>query len=99
MIVVVGQFRFPAERMDEARPIMRKVIEATRTEAGCVQYNYGEDVIDPGLIRVSELWQSREELAAHMQTAHMADWQRERAALGLSERSITVYETDAGTPL
>ena len=99
MIVVVGQFRFPPERMEEARPIMRKVIEATRAEAGCVQYNYGEDVLDPGLIRVSELWQSREHLTAHMHTAHMAQWQRDRVGLGLSGREIMVYEAGAAAPL
>ena len=99
MIVVVGQFRFPPERMEEARPIMRKVIDATRAEAGCVQYNYGEDVLDPGLIRVSELWQSREHLTAHMHTAHMAQWQRERAELGLSGREIMAYEAGAAAPL
>ena len=99
MIVVAGQFRFPAERMDEARPVMRDVITATRAEAGCIVYAYAEDVLDFGLIRVSELWQSRAQLDAHMQTPHMATWQRERAALGLSERRITVYETDEGTAL
>ncbi len=99
MIVVVGQFRFPPERMEEARPVMRRVMEATRAEPGCTEYNYGEDVLDPGLIRVSEIWESREHLAAHMQTAHMAEWQRERAELGLSGRSIMVYEAGEGTPL
>lgn len=99
MIVVIGQFRFPPEAMEAARPVLRRVIEATRAEPGCVQYNYGEDVLDPGLIRVSEIWESREQLAAHMQTRHMAEWQRERAELGLSERSIMVYDAGEGTPL
>lgn len=99
MIVVVGQFRFPPERMEEARPVMRRVMKATRAEPGCVEYNYGEDVLDPGLIRVSEIWESREQLAAHMQTAHMAEWQRERAELGLTGRSIMVYEAGEATPL
>ena len=99
MIVVAGQFRFPAERMAEARLVMQAVITATRAEAGCAVYAYAEDVLDPGLIRVSELWHSRAHLDAHMQTAHMAEWQRARAALGLSERAITVYETDEGTAL
>jgi quinol monooxygenase YgiN len=99
MIVVVGQFRFPPERMAQARPVMRRVMEATRAEDGCIEYNYGEDVLDPGLIRVSEIWQSREQLAAHMQTAHMAEWQRDRAELGLTGRSIMVFEAGEGTPL
>ena len=99
MIVVVGQFRFPAERMEDARPVMRQVIAATRAEAGCIQYNYGEDVLDPGLIRVSELWESREHLDAHMRSAHMAQWQRDRAELGLSGREIWVFEAGDGVPL
>ena len=99
MIVVVGQFRLPAARMDEARPVMAKVMLATRAEAGCVQYNYSEDLLDPGLIRVSELWQSRAQLAAHMATPHMALWVQERAGLGLTERSISVFEADDGAAL
>ena len=99
MILVIGQFRLPAERMDEARPVMAKVMLATRAEAGCVQYNYAEDVLDPGLIRVSEVWESREQLAAHLQTPHMQTWVQERAGLGLSGRDITVYEADGGTAL
>ena len=99
MIVVVGQFRLPAERMEEARPVMAKVMLATRAEAGCVQYNYAEDLLDPGLIRVSELWHSRAQLTAHMATPHMALWVQERAGLGLTERNITVFEADDGAAL
>ncbi len=99
MIVVVGQFRFPPEQMVAALPAMRNVMLATRAEDGCIEYNYGEDVLDPGLIRVSEVWASRAQLDAHMQAPHMAVWQAARAALGLSGRSITVYEADVGSPL
>ncbi len=98
-VIVVGQFRFPQETMDAARPAMRKVMLATRAEAGCIEYNYAEDVIDPGLIRVSEVWETREQLAAHLKTAHMAVWAEERAALGLTGRAISSYEADSGTPL
>ena len=99
MIVVVGQFRLPVERMAAARPAMARVMLATRAEAGCVQYNYAEDLLDPGLIRVSEVWDSREQLAAHLKTPHMAQWVEDRTGLGLSERAITVFEADDGLPL
>jgi len=99
MIVVVGQFRFPPERMEEARPAMRRVMEATRAEDGCIEYNYGEDVLDPGLIRVSEVWESREHLAAHFKSAHMQRWIAERAELGLSGRQVTGFAAERGEPL
>ena len=96
MIVVVGQFRMPAENMAAARPLMEKVMVATRAEDGCVEYNYAEDVLDPGLIRVSEVWHSRAQLNAHIKTSHMVTWGEERTALGLSGRAITVFEADDG---
>lgn len=98
-VAVIGQFRMPAENMAAARPLMRKVMEATRAEAGCIEYNYAEDVLDAGLIRVSEVWESREHLAAHLKTPHMAVWGEERAGLGLSGRQITVYEVTGAAQL
>jgi quinol monooxygenase YgiN len=99
MIVVVGQFRLPVERLAEAQDAMARVMVATRAEAGSVQYNYAADLLDEGLIRVSEVWESRAQLPAHLATPHMQKWVEERAGLGLSERAITVYEADGGTPL
>ena len=98
-VAVIGQFRMPPENMAAARPLMAKVMLATRAEDGCIEYNYAEDVLDPGLIRVSEVWDSREQLAAHLKTAHMATWGEERTALGLSGRKITVYEVSGAAEL
>ena len=91
MIAIIGQFRMPVESLPTARPLMRAVVEATRAEDGCIEYNYAEDVLDPGLIRVSEVWDSYEQLMAHMATPHMKGWSAERIALGLSGRSVTAY--------
>ncbi len=98
-VIVIGQFRMPPEKMAAARAPMLAVMAATRAEAGCIEYNYAEDLGDPGLIRVSELWENREQLTAHLQTAHMAVWAGERAALGLSGRAITVFAAGDGTAL
>ena len=99
MIAVIGQFLMPPEKMAAARPLMRKVMEATRAEAGCTEYNYAEDVLDPGLIRVSEVWDSRDHLTAHLATPHMRLWGDERIALGLSGRAITVYDVSGSAML
>ncbi len=92
MIIVSGQFRFPPARVADAREAMARVVTATRAEAGCLAYCYGEDVLDPGLIRVFEKWESRAALDAHFTTQHMADWKAEREAFGLTDRVITVCE-------
>ncbi|HTN13982.1 MAG TPA: putative quinol monooxygenase [Sphingomonadaceae bacterium] len=98
-IAVIGSFRLAPERLDEARPAMMRIIEATRAEDGCIAYSYAEDVADPGLIRVSEMWESREHLTAHFQTPHMIRWAEERSVLGLSGRDIAAYEVSKAETL
>jgi len=92
MIVVIGEFRLPANALEQARPLMADVVLASRAEPGCLSYAYAEDVTDPGIVRASETWESREALAAHFRTPHMLRWQEQRAALGMTGRRVVAYE-------
>ena len=98
-IATVGQFRIPVENLAAARPLMIAVMQASRAEDGCIEYNYAEDLAEPGLIRVSEVWESREHLAAHFKSAHMQRWIAERADLGLTGRQVTGFAAERGEPL
>lgn len=99
MIVVIGQFRLPVANLEVGRAAMARVIAASRAEPGCIAYAYAEDVLEPGLLRVNEAWESREALAAHFAMPHMKQWQRERAELGMTDRAVTAYEAGAAEPL
>lgn len=92
MIVITGTFRLPADTLDAARPAMRAMLAASRAEDGCLHYAYGEDVLNPGLIWVSESWRDAASLEAHSKSAHMLVWRRASAELGLHARDLTVYE-------
>ena len=87
MLLVIGTFRLPPEAMTQAR-----VVEASRAEPGCRAYAYAEDLLEPGLIRVSEAWDDREALTTHFEQAHMKQWQSERTALGMTGRHMAAYE-------
>jgi len=91
VIVVTDSFRLPVGNLAEARPAMERVIAASREEPGCLAYSYAEDILEPGLFRISEAWVNGEVLAAHFQAPHMARWQEERDTLGMSERAITMH--------
>jgi quinol monooxygenase YgiN len=99
MIAVLGSFRFPAATVEQARPLMRAVIEATLAEPGCRAYSYAEDVAEPGSFRVTELWESRAALSAHFETPHMREWTEQRAALGFADRRIALHEIGAAEEL
>ena len=94
MIIIEGTVRVPAERLEAARPAMEAMIRASRAEAGCLDYAYSIDVLDPGMVRVTERWESREALKAHFETPHMAAWRAEFGELGITDRSLRLYEAD-----
>lgn len=99
MFAVIGSFRLPPEHVAAALPLMRDVIEATLQEPGCRAYSYAEDVAEPGLFRVTEMWDSREALNAHFNTPHMRDWARRRDALGFADRRISLFPLGVGEEL
>lgn len=96
MIVVIGSFRIPPNMVEVVRPAMDAMITASRAEEGCIEYAYALDVLDEGLVRVSEKWRDRAALEAHFRTAHIAEWRAQVSALAVSERNLTAHETDDG---
>jgi quinol monooxygenase YgiN len=91
MILVLASFRIAAPALDSARAMIPAVVKATRAEEGCLAYDVAEDVLAPGLFRVSERWASREALNAHFTTTHMAEWGKARAEMGMSERAVSIF--------
>lgn len=96
MRLVVGTIRLPADRLAEARAPMQRMIEASRAEDGCLDYAYAEDVLDPGLIHVCELWRDQAALDRHLGAAHIGPWRATWPGLGIGDRDLRVYEV--GTP-
>jgi len=96
VIVVIGSFRIPPNMVEVVRPAMDAMITASRAEEGCIEYAYALDVLDEGLVRVSEKWRDRAALEAHFRTAHIAEWRAQVSALAVSERNLTAHETDDG---
>lgn len=98
-ILILGTIRLPAGRLDAARAAMAAMIAASRAEDGCLDYAYAEDVLEPGLIRVSESWRDRDALARHFASAHIAAWRAAWPALGISDRALRLYEAGAPEPV
>jgi quinol monooxygenase YgiN len=98
MLLIVGTVRLPPENLEAARSIMIAMAQATRAEHGCVQYDFAEDVIDRGLIHLTERWIDRAALAAHFTAPHIAEWRAAWPALGIGDRSFFLYEVGEPEP-
>lgn len=98
-LIVAGTVRVPPAKVDAFRPHMSAMMAATRAEDGCIAYSYAEDVAEPGLIHVFEVWRDAAALDAHFQAPHMAEWRARWPSFGVSDRRLTAYEVAAQRPI
>ena len=94
MLLIVGTIRLPPENMDGARSAMAAMIAASRAEQGCLSYSYAEDVLDPGLIHVTEYWSDQDALDRHFASAHIRQWRASWPVLGIHDRLLLLYEVE-----
>ncbi|MBB2970505.1 putative quinol monooxygenase [Mesorhizobium sp. RMAD-H1] len=92
MLLIIGTIRLPPENLRAARPVMARMVSASRAEDGCEEYSYAEDVLDPGLVHVKEMWRDQAALDRHFASEHLAEWRAEWPKLGIGERNLRVYE-------
>ena len=90
MIIVEGTIRIAD--LAKARPAMLEMIRASRAEVGCIDYAYALDLLVSGLVRVSERWESREALAAHVASEHIKRWRALWPEIGVSDRQLRMYD-------
>ncbi len=99
MLLIIGTLRLAADQLDAARPSMALMIEASRAEAGCLEYSYAEDVLDCGLIHVKECWRDRISLNEHFRSDHIAAWRDRWPALGIGERRLHLFDVRESEPI
>lgn len=92
MIIVTGHLRVAPEDLETLRDDARRTLEETRKENGCILYAYGEDVLDPGLIRIVERWTDWASLDAHGKAPHMDDWRAALSKVTVLERDVMAHE-------
>jgi quinol monooxygenase YgiN len=94
MILVAGTIRIAADKQTVLQPAALTMIEKTRAEEGCFVYSFGWDMVEPGLIRIYEEWQSQAHLDAHIATDHMADWRAALGEVGVLGRDVKIFEAE-----
>src|SRR6478672_9501006 len=98
-IIIAGTVRVPLEKLASLKPHQLAMLAASRAEDGCLTYSYGEDVAEPGLIRVFEAWRDQAAIDAHFKAPHMATWRAACAEHGVSDRRLFAYAVASERPL
>jgi quinol monooxygenase YgiN len=98
-VLILGTVGLPPYRLDEARPHMAAMAAGSRAEDGCLVYAYAEDVLEPGLIRVSEVWRDQAALERHAASAHIHAWRAAWSRPGLHDRQLVAYDAGPCRPI
>ena len=90
MIIVTGAIRFGAGEIERLRDALVANIEASRKEGGCDAYSYAVDLIEPDLLRISEIW--RDEAALDTHAKRVPELMRPLEGARVEAMNITAYE-------
>jgi quinol monooxygenase YgiN len=90
-VLLAGTVRFDTAKLPAAREAMKEMMRLSRAEDGCIEYVYSEDLIEPGLIHVFEIWRDEEALHGHHTAPHFLAWREQRDTLGMSDRNMSAH--------
>ncbi len=70
-ITVIARVRAKPGKEKELREALLALVEPTRAEASCGNYDLHESIERPGLFFFHENWSSKDGLAQHFETPHI----------------------------
>ncbi|MCW8329044.1 antibiotic biosynthesis monooxygenase [Photobacterium sp. SDRW27] len=88
-LTIVARIEAKADKVDLVKSELLKLIEPTRKEKGCIQYDLHQDDSNPELFIFFENWESRELLQDHLNSAHLKTYVQ---ATEGSVASFTLHE-------
>jgi quinol monooxygenase YgiN len=71
-LTIVANIRAVAGKESLVRAELEKLVQPTREEAGCIQYDLHIDDEDPAHFLFFENWESRDLWQAHMNSPHLS---------------------------
>lgn len=70
-LTIIVHLKAKAGREPDLEATLRGLLEPTRQEAGCINYDLFQDSEDPASFALYENWASVPEWEAHMKTPHL----------------------------
>ncbi|GIU50975.1 MULTISPECIES: putative quinol monooxygenase [Shewanella] len=73
-LTIVANIIAKADKVDLVKAELLKLIEMTRAEAGCINYDLHQDNENPAHFMFYENWDTRELWQTHMGNTHLAEY-------------------------
>lgn len=98
MVIVGGAFEVDPQDREAFLDSRMEMIRASRAEAGCLEYTYAPDPIDPGRVVLFERWTSQDALDVHL-AALRSGPRPAGAQVAVKASSIIIYDVSGERPL
>ena len=73
-LAIVAKIEAKKDQIELVKSELLKLIEPTRKEEGCIQYDLHQDNENPEIFFFYERWESRELLQTHLSNKHLTDY-------------------------
>jgi quinol monooxygenase YgiN len=90
-VTVIAYHRAKPGKEGALRQALLAVCGPTRAEKGCLNYNLHVSPDDPGLLVFHENWESKDDLDAHLASAHIDAFRKVAPDLLAEPANITLW--------
>jgi len=98
MIVVNAVITATEQNIAAMKEAIATMEKASRAEAGCHDYTFSVELNNPKVLRITEKWETMDDLKAHFAMPHMADFQAAMAANPPEAVEAKFYEVTEVAP-
>jgi quinol monooxygenase YgiN len=98
-VVVTGYVQVAPNDGDTFIKVLQAHIPRVRRKDGCIAYSFAVDVLDPSVVRMSEVWRDQKALATHLADDEFQATMKELAGVEIVARNVQKYEVSSTTDI
>ena len=99
MLAISARIELAQKDMEAYTEQAKKIVAPTRKEKGCMLYAISTDINQANIIWINELWETEEDLFAHLATAHIAEFLEFCSGVEMIDLKVDRYEVSSVGPL
>jgi len=88
MIPLTAIIKSKPDKIAEMKAVLEELVQRSRTEPACLQYDLHQAVAEPNVFIFHEIWRSAAELVEHNKTPHILKFIKESKPLLLETPGI-----------
>ena len=92
MLILIAKFRIKPERRKQMMEMSKGMLGPSRSEEGCIAYEFLQDHFDPDSFTFYEKWRSRRDLDLHFEMPHFKEFEKAFPELIDGPESVVAYE-------